>query len=467
MGLDAWPWVFELDVGESQRVERRVGNRAVVRHVKLLGVTHDMQPDFWCRENDAHEIFESAAVSVAVDGVPCTLLARPYQAPTEVNGLRLLVETTQPWALKADYERMDDVARAVRFSAVAVGECWGPAPLRFPIRGYRWRTSTYNNTWLQIVPYNQLYYHRGEDYGAIPDRLEVIAPWDGTVTASPPPDGDGASNGLVVRHADGIEARFAHMNAAFIAAEAAAGRDVAAGALLGRTGCTWGGRKSQHHDPHLHVGFRRGSMTINPYPFLAEAYFRDYPDPLLPNAGGYAFTTPGRPVRLDATRSLARPGRRLAAFCWQLQNGRCVESPLAETVYEHPGLYSEMLRVTADDGRADVDFLQVRVFDSARGRDMARGWVHAHPGRDLEPGMPVCFWNRLQSVENAAIDYGDGTPPARLGESAEHAYGHPGLQVVTVTGHGPGGEPVTVRLRVIVGSGGVSSVGVWKISNEM
>jgi hypothetical protein len=35
------------------------------------------------------------------------------------------------------------------------------------------------------VPYNKLYYHRGEDYGAIPDRLDVVAPFEGTVIATP------------------------------------------------------------------------------------------------------------------------------------------------------------------------------------------------------------------------------------------------------------------------------------------
>jgi murein DD-endopeptidase MepM/ murein hydrolase activator NlpD len=410
-------------------------------------------PDFWCRENDAHEIFESAGVSVAVDGVSFTLPARPYQYPVEVNGLRLLVETTQPWALKASYEAMNDVARAVRFSAVAAGEAWGPETIRFPILGYRWRSSTYNNTWLQIVPYNHLYYHRGEDYGAIPDRLDVVAPLDGTVTASPLPDGDGASNSLAIRHADGMEVRFAHMNVEHLAAAAAKGGRVGAGTVLGRTGCTWSGSKSQHSDPHLHVGFRFKNSKISPFPFLAEAYFRDYPDALMPNAGGYLFTTPGRPVRLDASRSLARPGRRVAAYCWQLQDGRRVAAPVAETIYDRPGLYSERLTVTADDGSEDIDFLQVRVFDPARGRDMARGWVHMHPGRGLAPGRPALFWNRLQSVEDALIDFGDGTPPERFGESAEHAYARPGLHVATVTGRGPGGEPVAVQLRVIVGKG--------------
>lgn len=453
MNVKSWPFIFDLDIGQSCRVERRTGDGKISRTVELLGVEHRMQPEYWCQENDTHEIFEVAEISITVDGVPFTLLARPYQSPIEVNGLRLLVETTQEWALNANYAAMNDVKHAVRFSAVAADEPWGPTNLRFPIRNYRWRSSTYNNTWSQIVPYNALYYHRGEDYGAIPDLLEVVAPWDGTVTQSPPPEGDGASNGLIIQHADGIDVRFGHMNAEHITPAAATGKQVTAGTVLGRTGCTWSGRKSQISDPHLHVGFRRGDTQLNPFPFFAEAYFRDYPDTLIPNAGGYAFTVPGRPIRLDASRSLARPGQRITSTCWELQDGRRIEKPIAETVYDKPGLYSEMLTVTADDGSVDIDFLQVRVYDPARGHNIARGWVHMHPGRGLVPGMTALFWNRVRPVEDSVIDFGDGSPAVPFGEfggSVEHVYVKSGLHIATVTGRGPENEPITVRLRVIV-----------------
>ncbi len=451
--IEAWPFIFELNIGQSCRVERHSEKSTITRTVELLGVKHRMQPDYWCKDNDTHEIFEVAEVSIAVDGVPSTLLARPYQSPIEVNGLRLLVETTQAWALNASYNAMKDVKHAVRFSVVAAGESWGPTNIHFPILSYRWRSSTYYNTWSQIVPYNTLYYHRGEDLGAIPDRLEVVAPWDGTVTKSPPPEGDGGSNGLFIRHADGTVVHFAHMNTEHLTAAAATGNQVTAGTVLGLTGSTWAGRKSQTRDPHLHVGFNRGDMQIDPFPFFTEAYFRDYPDTLIPIAGGYAFTVPGRPIRLDATRSVARPGKQLTNFSWQLQDGQRIESSVAETVYDKPGLYSEMLTVTADDGSVDVDFLQVRVYDPTRGSNIARGWVHMYPGRGLTRGMTALFWNRLTAVENVVIDFGDGSPAVAFGESAEHAYTRSGLHIVTVTGHGPKDEPVTVRLRVIVEAG--------------
>ena len=243
------------------------------------------------------------------------------------------------------------------------------------------------------------------------------------------------------------------MNTEHLTAAAATGNQVTAGTVLGLTGSTRAGRKSQTRDPQLHVGFNRGDMQIDPFPCFTEAYFRDYPDTLIPIAGGYAFTVPGRPIRLDATRSVALPGKQLTNFSWQLQDGQRIESSVAETVYDKPGLYSEMLTVTADDGSVDVDFLQVRVYDPTRGSNIARGWVHMYPGRGLTRGMTALFWNRLTAVENVVIDFGDGSPAVAFGESAEHAYTRSGLHIVTVTGHGPKDEPVTVRLRVIVEAG--------------
>ena len=49
--------------------------------------------------------------------------------------------------------------------------------------------AVYNNTWSGLVPFNLLYYHRGEDYGAIPDLLEVVSSIDGKIVSTPVPEG--------------------------------------------------------------------------------------------------------------------------------------------------------------------------------------------------------------------------------------------------------------------------------------
>jgi hypothetical protein len=105
--------------------------------------------------------------------------------PITVHGLRLYVGTILERAENAEIADLKDVRGQVRLTACAAGEPWGPATLVFSLRNYRWRSAAYNNTWSALVPYNKLYYHWGEDYGAIPDRLDVVAPFEGTVIATP------------------------------------------------------------------------------------------------------------------------------------------------------------------------------------------------------------------------------------------------------------------------------------------
>lgn len=441
-----WPVVFELDPGQSCDVAGK--------SVKLVSFEEHVQPDYWIDANPDRKTFASADVVVDVAGERATLTLRPYQLPVAVNGLRLYVEMTREWATKCEIEPVDGMERAVRLSARPAGEPWGPADLVFPIRDYRWRSSTYYNTWSSLVPYNRLYYHRGEDFGAIPDRLDVLAMFDGTVAKSPLPKGDGQSNGLTIRHSSGLELRYAHMNTETIRPELTEGAAVKAGQVLAKTGMTWSGRRSQTHDPHLHTGFAFEGTRLSSYPFMVDAYFRAYPDALLPVAGGYYFTTGGGEVRLDGSRTAARPGRRVASYRWVLHDGRTIDGPAATVRYDRPGCYAEELIVKADDGTEDRDFAQVRVWDAeypAANKQVARGWVHLSPGRGVKPGTPVLFWNRLAgTVGPVSIDFGDGSVAQEIKAEATHAFAAAGVYTVAVAGKGKAGEPIMVKLRVVV-----------------
>jgi murein DD-endopeptidase MepM/ murein hydrolase activator NlpD len=438
--------VFELNAGDSFRLGERT--------VTLVSFEEHWQPDHWVQTNGEGKTLESASVHVDVSGEKATLLLRPYQPPVTVNGLRLYVETTKNWATKCELEQVDGVQRDVRLSSCAEGETWGPPDFVFPLRDYRWRSSTYQNTWSSLVPYNRLYYHRGEDLGAIPDRLEVVAMFDGTVAQSPLPRGDGKSNGLIIRHASGLELRYAHLNTEGIRPGMIEGAAVKAGQPLAKTGMTWNGRRSQTHDPHLHAGFAFEGTRLSTYPFFVEAYFRTYPDDaLLPVAGGYYFTVPGRDVKLDGSRSVARPGRKVASHRWTLHDGRTANEALAGVRYDRPGLYSEELTVTLDDGSQDRDFAQVRVYDPdpAKARKIAYGWAYHTPVRGIKPGTEVLFWNRLINTAGPVVlDFGDGSEPQPVRAEATHKYENAGTYTVALSGKGPGDEPVTVRLRVVV-----------------
>ena len=445
------PAVFELDLGQTQPIRVTGPAGPVERSVQLLAVREFHWPNYHIPDLRQKRVFRSAEVDVEVSGTRATLHARPFEMPQTINGLRLYVETSRGWATEPQLHPMPEVRGAVRFSCVAARAPWGPSELRFPIRNYRWRANTYGNTWLALVPYNKHYYHRGEDFGAIPDRLEVLASLGGMLTRSPLPDGDRESNGLQIRCSSGIELDYFHMNLETLLPHHTNGAAVRTGDLLGRTGMTWAGRKSQHNDPHLHWGVSVGGTPIASYPFVVEAYLRDYTDPLLAVAGGYHYATSGETVELDASRSLARPGRRIVRYQWRLHDGREVEGPRARVQADRPGLFSEELRLLADDGSEDRDYAQLRVWNTNSGAAFAAGWFYHWPVRGPRPGTPVLFWNRLFGTTGPVeIDFGDESNPARMGQEITHAYGKAGIYTAALRSRGPADEPVEVRMRVVI-----------------
>lgn len=449
-----WPDLIELSVGQSVTIATVDGPRTLT----LRAVREMSEPDHWIADNPHRCTLCCAAVEVDVAGRPATLLHRPFEMPVVVEGLRLYVETTRHWACDAQIATLDWGDADVRLSVLPATYNWGPSDLRFPLRDYRWRANSYNNTWAALVPQNKLYYHRGEDFGAIPDLTPVQAVRDGFVIASPLSQPQG-SNTLAIAHDDGHAFAYAHMNLDQIDPALVVGATVRAGQVLGRTGCTWDSRPCQHHDPHLHLGLhvdaRRG-YARSPYPYLVDAYFREYDDPVLPVAGGYVFTTPGRPVTLDASRSVARPGRAIKRHEWRLPDGSVHTTPTVTLTLRQPGLHSAELRITTDRGEEDRDFAQVRVYDpqSPDASAVPFGWAFHHPHRRIAPGVPVLFWNRLANIARpAGIDFGDGSPPASIMDEVEHAYAQPGLYTVTLRGQSPAGQPATVQMRVRVEPG--------------
>ncbi len=441
-----WPHVFELNVGQVCAVPRGTG----IGRLVVQGVEHLYEPDHWCEGNAGRRTISAARVRVEVDGEPATLIARPYQLPQTVGGLRLYVEATREWACETRYQPMTELQRDVRLSVLDAAQPWGPQDLVFPIRDYRWRSSSYNNTWSSLVPYNLLYYHRGEDFGAIPDCLAVTAVTTGRIGLCPLPDGDGQSNSLAI---DVPEARwrYAHMNTESIDPGLLSGTAVAAGQKLALTGCTWSGKRSQESDPHLHVDLRRHGSYVSPYPFLVQAYLNTYPDSALAVAGGYAFTLPGETARLDATRSVVRSGRRIVACRWTLHDGRIIEGTGGDVCFESAGLYPEELSVKTDDGFEARDFLQVRVYDPQRARDMVSGWVYHTPVRGARPGDAVRFWNRLRNTRApVSVDFGDGSSRETIEREIQHRFPRAGLYTVTFATLGPGNEPAMAKLPVVI-----------------
>ncbi|MBE7500474.1 MAG: hypothetical protein HS113_09255 [Verrucomicrobiales bacterium] len=417
---DEWPTRVELNLNETRRISR---NGGAAHQFKLRSLSHQTMP---YRRNAADgTIIYAAMVEMEVDGVPVMLTARPYQFPTVVGGLRMLIENTKTWSESGTVAATAH-DKDLSFTFTHVGEPWGPADARFPIGSLRWHATTYHNTWMGLVPQNdQVYYHRGEDFGAQPNLLPLLAPRAGSITALP---------SVRLRDANDAVFQFYHMFEDHI--YVTVGQNVEAGFTLAHTG----GHGNGPDDQHLHVTVTAPDGTVrNPYPMMAEAYLRDYPDSGIANAGGYQFMLPGQTITLDASRSLARPGRTITGYRWILHDGAEVTGPTANLTIPTPGYFAQELRVTYDDGSEQRDFTPVRVF-SAGGAGQAGmlGFIYQHPVRGIQSGTPVTLMHNpwMVRVNSRTIDFGDGSAPKVVTgnkPAMTHAYAAPGLYTVTIS----------------------------------
>lgn len=444
------PLVLDMNVGESVIVSRY--EQAV--KIVLRRVREHVQPDLWLVTNESRALFAWAELEMEVDGVPLVLKVRPYELPADAAGLRLYGELTRSLCDAAELVPVGPFDHDARVSVGKAGEPWFSSEWAFPLLKYRWHSSSYRNTWNSLVPYNLLYHHRGEDFGAIPDVIPVQACHAGEVVQCPDDDAE-ASNAIVVRGNDGWETTYSHMNLESILPSIRHGKRLARGERIGSTGETWRGQRRQHMDPHLHVGGAWQGHKLSCYPALVEAYLRDYPDELVAMAGGHAFTLPGRPITLDGTRSIDRTSATPFRSVWNTSDGQEIQGPVHERVYETPGHYVERLTICSPDGHCDFDHLQVRVYDPARGpgddQALAYGWCYHSPVRGIRPGDEVVFWSRLiGSAAPAEIDFGDGSPLRPIADECQHRFRNPGSYDVRLRTRSLAGHPFETAMKVVV-----------------
>lgn len=452
MDIPGYPFVFELNRGDSIIIDRIYKNNHITKIIKLTGFRLFSEYNSWFPDSLGKSDFYKAEVDVMVSGRTYTIKMQPYQMPVTANGLRIYVEAVKKVDEIPNLDQVDKMVKDVRFSIALEGEPWGvPTDIEFPVSEYRWRSASYNNTWGALVPFNLLYYHRGEDYGAIPDKLDVNAWVDGEIILSPLSGSNNGSNSIMIRAKNGLIFDYSHCNTEFIDPLVLKGNTFKRGQHIARTGMTWDGRKSQHSDPHLHTGLGYNGYQLSLFPYAVEAYLRKYDDKVLAIAGGYRFAKGGETVELDGTRSACRDGEKIVSYQWTLHDGQIVNQPTVELIYTSPGYYSEELKVITASGASDKDFLQVRVYDQNSDRKISYGWAYYSPVRNIKSGQEIQFWNRLiNTVRDVKINYGDGTAVQTMRDEIKHSYNKSGNYTVELSSQGNNNEPVSVKIEVIV-----------------
>lgn len=451
MNIPGYPAVFEMNRGEIAEVGGETNPASRSATIRLVDYQLHFENNSWFSNDLPAKNVYLADVFVEINGKPDTLYKRAYQSPELIEGYRWHIEAIAEWDSVSRVDPVSNMKKEVRIAFQDRGESWAPEGWRYPVNDYLWRSSSYMNSWSSLVPYNLLYYHRGEDIGAVPDVLDVMSMFGGEIIKSPFPNGDGASNRLAIKNNAGITVEYSHMNSESVLPSSSDGMKTLPGQVLGKTGETWNGKKSQHMDPHVHIELNYREIQLGSFPYLMETYFRDYPDKVLAVAGGYRFGNAGDTIELDGSRSLAAEGETIQSISWVTHSGDTLEGSQHEIVYHQTGLYSEQLLVETASGETDRDFLQVRIFDpSGNSREVVYGWVYFTPVRGIHPGTEVRFWNRLvNNTEPVTVDFGDGSRPEIIVEELKHIYKAMGKYVVTFSTFG-NEEEACVQVEVVV-----------------
>jgi len=437
------PQICELNVGETCEVW---GADARKRTVKLAGVDVRTEPYYEPESSRVADAVAGAEVRVEIDGKSLTIPAGPYRMPVEAGGLKVLVSGLAQAAGGIVPDTLEkDVRLEIQDASLPF---YSRKRLVFPAPAGRWAAGTYRNTFLGLVPGQpRVYYHRGDDFGYVPDHVDVVTMTDGSVEAFPGPHGDGASNSVIISDPDGVAVRYAHMNALYLRRGLRPGDEVRSGERLGKAGNTWKGLPSE--DPHLHVEAKLNGTFLNSFPLLVEAYRRVHPDEILPIAGGVRYVYAGEQIELDGSLTIPPAGREIVSWQWLFTDGSQARGMRVKRRYDQPGVYSEGLHVIDSKGGEAWDFVQVYVLPQQPRQAPPFAVLNYYPVRGLRPGEPVIFEGALRRLGKARLDFGDGTvvewQPRLL-----HRYARPGTYIVTLSGENAGAGRAVFRTAVVV-----------------
>jgi plastocyanin len=459
--------VADLNIGETQELVLANGSKATVR---LLDVSVHRD-----RMSDA---VRSARVSVEVNGKPLMLSCATYNLPVTFAGVQIdcsMVKAynsnsgSDPWGLEKD-------ARVRVWPAGS--PLIEPGTFGYPLKQKWFATGTQMANEPTFMDggdqpkRKKIYYHNDLDFGGCEGMIEVVAATDGLVVSSagktlpgyegtpPRPRYD------VVYLLDdrGWFYRYSHMESIDPAIQI--GKTVRRGqkiGVLGKEGGSGGWT-------HLHFGIvsRQPSGrwgTEEAYAYAWEAYRNEYKPKLIAVARPHHFVTVGEKLVLDGSKSWCDAGT-IAKHEWTFLDGQRATGATTERVYQKPGAYSEILKVTDSRGNVAYDFAMVHVIDPAK--DQVPPTIHPTyaPTMGIKAGDEVTFKVRTFRTTHGAEkwNFGDGTATVTVKSDGNvkqlakdgyavttHRFSRAGTFIVTVERENELGMKATGHLAVEVG----------------
>ena len=468
-----WMSVIDLGDGESRDVKLRDGTTVRVALIRRYEIRDAV--------TDAVRV---ASVRISVNGQEIVLGCGNYNLPRSAGGAQVDCAVTRSflnnarsniWALDKD----------VRLRLWPANSPWvEPGTYVYPVKQRWFATNTQMSNEPSFVDGSEMparrtiYYHYGLDIGGAEKLVQVVSATDGVVVVrgkaalpeyTKSPFTELNYDGVIVLDARGWFHWYFHL--ASIDGGVRLGQTIRKGeniGLMGKEGSAGCWSHLHYEIRALQPSGRAGIMEG--YAFLWEAYQKQYSPEIVAVARPHAFAWVGDPVVLDGSKSWARAGQ-IKSYEWILSNGLKVQGTTARMTYEHPGTYSETLKVRDSRGNTAYDFAVVQISARLSGRveeeDMPPT-IHAAfaPTSNLRAGQPIAFLVRTcRTVEgHETWDFGDGTPLVTVtsdgcanpqGERGyartEHTYAKPGDYLVSVERANRRGEKATARLHVRIG----------------
>lgn len=408
----------DLNVGESEQVELSGGSTATV---KLLDLVETRDP--------LRFAVRRARVTVEVNGERVVLTSATYHLPVTVGNVQIDCPITKGYNSNttADHWSLEKDARLRLWPADSP---WiTPGTFVYPVveRWFASGTQMANEPTFvdggEAASRKKIYYHSGLDIGGAEGMTDIVAATDGLVVSARNETLPGYEDTPVEPRYDvvyllddrGWYYRYSHMESIDPAVQP--GQRAQMGQKIGVLGKE-GGSGGWSHE-HFEIKSRQPSGkwgTQEGYAFLWQAYREQYDPALIAVARPHHFAWAGDEVTLDATRSWARSGR-IAHYEWTFSDGSQATGPKVTRTYNRPGEYSEILKVTDDEGNADYDFAVVLILSSDN-PDQLPPTVHPtySPTFAIKPGDPVTFKVRTFRTTDGqeTWDFGDGTPPVKV-----------------------------------------------------
>jgi len=460
--------ISELNIGESQVIKLSDGD---IVKLSLLEI------------NEVHDSLRNAIraayVKVSVDSDTITLISGNYNLPVVIGKTQIDCPVTKGYYSNTLHDSWK-LRKDASFRLWPKGSPYiQPGTFVYPIKQDWFASMTQSGNepawlgWGENPASKSIYYHSGHDIGGAEGMDEIVSATDGLVISARNQILGGYDSSSVYIHPDAVSVidergwilEYAHLDSTDPTIKP--GVRVKMGqkiGFIGKQGDSGGW-------VHLHYEIRNKEMPTgdwrieDAYPYVWESFVQQYNPPLIAVARPHQLVWVGQEAIFDGRKSKSFVGN-IVSYDWTFTDGTTAEGAVQKRIYEKPGEYSEILKVTDSKGNVDYDFTQIQVNDRKNpDNSIPIIQVAYHPTLNIKPDDPVTFIVRTfnSDVGNEEWDFGDNSPRIKVksvvnsndptqGKFAEtvHSFAKPGHYIVKVERSNENGFKAIAHLHVEV-----------------